>query len=133
VRTPWAEADEMVADTMLAAIDDLPRRAILMAYGGDLDPKRNTSEIAAKFGSRGNYRVERDRGLRQIISQGFPVEAPRPSSLLWRHDLRSFCFRVRLLRKVASVATLMGRGRRGGGGTFRVFAEPLESSGAGRR
>jgi hypothetical protein len=82
VRTPWAEADQKVADTMLAAIDDLPRRAILMAYGGDLDPQRNTSEIAAKFGSRGNYRVERDRGLRQIISQALPVEAPRPSSLL---------------------------------------------------
>jgi hypothetical protein len=82
VRTPWAEADQKVADTMLAAIDDLPQRAILMAYGGDLDAQRNTSEIAAKFGSRGNYRVERDRGLHQIVSEGLPVEAPRPSSLL---------------------------------------------------
>lgn len=82
VRTPWADADLKVADNMLAAIDDHPRQAILMAYGGDLDPQRNTPEIAAKFGSRGNYRAERDRGLRQIVSEGLPVEAPRPSSLL---------------------------------------------------
>lgn len=87
---PWAEADLRQIDEALDGLPkreesdevggprDLGKRAILLAYGGDLDAQRTTEEIAAAFGSFGDYREWRDKALRHLEAKGFPEPADRP-------------------------------------------------------